>query len=120
MSKTKFPENFLWGGATAAYQCEGAWDKDGKGFAVTDLLTAGSKEDLRRILKRILIIRLKKRLIIITVTKKILHCLRRWDSKYTECPYHGQESFQMAMMRPPMKRGWRFIGMFWKNVRNII
>ena len=48
MSKTKFPENFLWGGATAAYQCEGAWDKDGKGFAVTDLLTAGSKEEPRR------------------------------------------------------------------------
>lgn len=51
MSKTKFPENFLWGGATAAYQCEGAWDKDGKGFAVTDLLTAGSKEEPRRFTK---------------------------------------------------------------------
>ena len=48
MSRTKFPENFLWGGATAAYQCEGAWQEDGKGFAVTDLLTAGSREVPRR------------------------------------------------------------------------
>ncbi len=26
----KFPEGFLWGGATAANQCEGAFDIDGK------------------------------------------------------------------------------------------
>ena len=25
-----FPEKFLWGGATAANQCEGAFDEDGK------------------------------------------------------------------------------------------
>lgn len=24
-SKLEFPEGFLWGGATAANQCEGAW-----------------------------------------------------------------------------------------------
>ncbi len=48
MSRTKFPKDFLWGGATAAYQCEGAWQEDGKGFAVTDLLTAGNREVPRR------------------------------------------------------------------------
>ncbi|WP_139789968.1 family 1 glycosylhydrolase, partial [Klebsiella pneumoniae] len=28
---TVFPDNFYWGGAIAANQVEGAWDKDGKG-----------------------------------------------------------------------------------------
>ena len=31
---SKFPENFLWGGACAANQFEGAWDADGKGASV--------------------------------------------------------------------------------------
>ena len=25
-----FPEDFLWGGATAANQCEGGWNVEGK------------------------------------------------------------------------------------------
>lgn len=37
-----FPKSFLWGGATAANQCEGAYNKDGKGLTVQDVITAGS------------------------------------------------------------------------------
>ena len=33
-----FPKNFLWGGAVAANQCEGAWLKDGKQPNVTDVM----------------------------------------------------------------------------------
>ena len=29
----KFPKDFLWGGATAANQCEGAYNEGGRGLA---------------------------------------------------------------------------------------
>lgn len=44
-----FPKNFLWGGATAANQCEGAWAEDGKGISVADVITAGAYKVPRRI-----------------------------------------------------------------------
>ena len=36
-----FPEHFLWGGAVAANQCEGAYMEDGKGLSVQDVLPQG-------------------------------------------------------------------------------
>ena len=47
-----FPQNFLWGGATAANQYEGGYAEDGKGLAVADLITDGNKEQPRRIFYR--------------------------------------------------------------------
>ncbi|MBR4471403.1 MAG: glycoside hydrolase family 1 protein [Erysipelotrichaceae bacterium] len=35
----KFREDFLWGAAVAANQCEGAWNEDGKGMTTTDYLS---------------------------------------------------------------------------------
>ena len=37
-----FRDDFLWGGACAANQFEGAWDVDGKGPSVPDMCTNGS------------------------------------------------------------------------------
>ena len=36
-----FPKGFLWGGATAANQCEGAWNVDGKGLSTVDVVPFG-------------------------------------------------------------------------------
>ena len=47
-----FSKNFMWGGATAANQCEGAWNVGGKGMTVSDVSTAGTVSilDILRIL----------------------------------------------------------------------
>ncbi|MBS4762437.1 glycoside hydrolase family 1 protein [Carnobacteriaceae bacterium zg-ZUI252] len=39
--KNVFPDGFLWGGATAANQYEGAYNVDGKGLSVQDVLPDG-------------------------------------------------------------------------------
>ena len=41
MSTSTFPDGFLWGGATAANQLEGAYDEGGKGLSVQDVMPRG-------------------------------------------------------------------------------
>lgn len=42
-------KDFLWGGAVAANQCEGAYDEDGKGLSIMDIITAGSQDAPRQV-----------------------------------------------------------------------
>ena len=37
----KFPKDFLWGAASAAAQVEGAWNEDGRGPSIWDVLYPG-------------------------------------------------------------------------------
>lgn len=48
-----FRKDFLWGGATAANQIEGAWNIGGKGSSTSDMLTGGTHTIPRRITKEI-------------------------------------------------------------------
>ncbi len=49
MSNFMFPENFLWGGAIAANQAEGAYLEGGKGLTLVDLLPTGeSRRDIMK------------------------------------------------------------------------
>lgn len=43
------PKDFLWGGAVAAHQLEGAWNIDGKGPSIADVMTAGANGVSRQI-----------------------------------------------------------------------
>ena len=43
-----FPKEFLWGGALAANQCEGAYDEDGKGLCIADINQYHDHNDLKK------------------------------------------------------------------------
>ncbi|EOL42063.1 6-phospho-beta-glucosidase [Enterococcus phoeniculicola] len=43
MEKQQFKSDFLWGGATAANQLEGAYNRDGKGLSVADAMPGGKQ-----------------------------------------------------------------------------
>ncbi|MCD8146651.1 MAG: 6-phospho-beta-glucosidase [Clostridiales bacterium] len=43
------PDNFLWGGAVAAHQLEGAYREGGRGISTSDILTSGNAQTPRQI-----------------------------------------------------------------------
>ena len=50
----KFCEKFLWGGALAANQCEGAYLEDGKGLSIADMMLGGDVNTPRTFCPQIL------------------------------------------------------------------
>lgn len=50
----KMPTDFLWGGAIAAHQAEGAWNIDGRGISIADVMTAGGNGIHREITKGVI------------------------------------------------------------------
>ena len=118
-----FPKGFYWGGATAANQCEGAWNVDGRGPALTDVTTGGSVKEPRYVTyidkdghpQKMPSMGAKlpegaKYAVLddcyypnqmvstsIIAIKKILHYLRKWDSTCFECPSLGAVYIRRAM-----------------------
>ena len=104
---SEFPKGFLWGGATAANQIEGAWNEGGRGPATSDfarLITkeirategpydehvphnAASKEmveDMKLHPGKTGSFRKDVALTSIIIIKKILHYSQKWDLKFLE------------------------------------
>ena len=118
----KFCDGFLWGGATAANQYEGAWNLDGKGPSVSDMCTNGTHTNPKRVttvLEENTRYPSHEATDFIIDTKKILHCLRRWDLKCFECPLHGAEFILREWKKRQMKKGFVFMIRYLMNVKNI-
>ena len=49
MSQAGFPKDFLWGGAIAANQIEGAWNEGGKGLSIADVAMYRPDLDVKRL-----------------------------------------------------------------------
>lgn len=60
-------KKFLWGSATAAYQCEGAWKEGGKGMSNWDTFCHSEKTML-------ILLPAMWQMTIITDTKRTLEC----------------------------------------------
>jgi 6-phospho-beta-glucosidase len=50
----KMPEDFMWGGAVAAHQLEGGFNRGGKGLSIADVMTAGNNQTDRQITNGVL------------------------------------------------------------------
>ena len=123
MINKQFPPHFFWGGATAANQCEGAWNADGKGISISDVMTNGTHTEPRRITPVIdedsyYYYNEDGSMLYVAIIKKTLPSAPKWDSTFSVCPLTGQESFPMAMRPNPTKKDWSFMTKYLPNSKN--
>ena len=116
------PENFLWGGATAANQCEGAYNVDGRGLANVDICPAG-KDRFKVMLGHGETLEPDTEHIYpamegIDFYHHYKDFLVKWDSRPSVCRLPGQESFQTVMTQNQTKQDFNSMKMYLKNATN--
>ena len=94
----QFPQNFLWGGAISANQCEGAYQEDGKGLSIQDVYPHGVHGP---------------------VTGRILRCLPKWAFGCCGCRLHGPVFIRSESKRNRIKRGCNSMTMFSTNAADM-
>lgn len=111
-----FPENFLWGGAVAANQCEGAYLEGGKGLSIQDVLPHGLKGP-RTEKPTADNLKLKG----IDFYHHYEEDLKLWAEMGFKCSVHplpGVEFSPREMRRNPIRRDWHSIISFFRNAEN--
>ena len=104
-----FREDFLWGGAVAAHQCEGAWQEGGKGISCSDVETAGDNVTgaPRRLTDGVIEGEDYPNHVGVDFYhhyKKMLLCLQKWDLKHLELLLHGLVFSLEEMKKNQMKK----------------
>lgn len=107
---SEFPADFLWGGATAANQYEGAYNVDGKGLSVQDVTPKGGMPAKAGDLNPLItdeptLDNLKLEGIdFYHRYKEDIALLQKWASRSIVLPLHGHGFSQMVMKRSQMKQ----------------
>ena len=108
----RFPDNFLWGGATAANQCEGAWNVDGKGVSTADVATAGAfgiKREYTDGVEEGKNYPSHEAIDFYHRYKEDIKMFAEMGFKCFRLIYkHGQEYFRMVMIKSQMKKGLEY------------
>jgi hypothetical protein len=108
MKKIPLPKDFLWGGAVAAHQVEGGWNKDGKGPSICDVLTGGAHGVPREITQQVEPGKYypnHEAIDFTAATKKTSSCSPRWASSASAPPSPGRASSRWATKASRMKKG---------------
>ena len=118
-----FRDDFLWGGATAANQYEGAWNVDGKGISVADICTGGSKDQMKRVTPEFeegTFYPSREATDFYHHYEEDIRLFAEWALNVSDCPLHGQEYFLPALKNIPMRPGWLFMTGYLTAVKNTI
>ena len=109
-----FPENFMWGGAVAANQLEGAWNEGGKGLCIADINEfrddiaiekKGNEELTRAYIKEA--VDSKEKVFPKRHGIDFYHTYKE-DLRPSAPPSTGPESFQTATTKSPTRPGLNF------------
>lgn len=113
----RFPEGFLWGGAVAVNQCEGAYNQDGKGLSIQDVTPGGLKGPITKVPtfdnKKLVGIDFYHRY------KEDIGLFAEMGFKVFRLSIAWSRIFPWVMRRHPMKKGCSFTMMYLMNVGNM-
>ena len=104
-TSTPFPKGFLWGGATAANQLEGAYDEGGKGLSIQDVTPQGGHvpADRRAHAGQP---QARGHRLLPPLRRRTSPCSPRWASRCSASPSRGRGSSPTATSSSPTRRAW--------------